>query len=129
MPHPIIYMDHSEIRRGRLEELKLAISEFVEVIKAHEPQLLAYDVYFNDDATQMTVVHVHRDSDSLELHLKVAGPALAKFVELIELQSMDLYGRPSADLMELLRKKARLLGTGTVRVHVFHAGFDRFEGH
>lgn len=129
MAHPIIYVDHSEIRLGKRNELKLAIKQLVELIESNEPQLVAYQVFFSEDATRMSVVHVHRDSESLRLHMKVAGPAFARFVELVTLQSIDLYGSPSRDLLEQLREKARLLGGGTVRVHGHHAGFSRFDVH
>jgi len=33
-------------------------------------------VYLNEDGTQMTVVHVHSDSASLEFHMRVAGHLL-----------------------------------------------------
>jgi len=36
-----------------------------------------------------------------------------------------VYGRPDDGLVEGLRQKAKMLGSGTVRVHDFHAGFAR----
>jgi hypothetical protein len=127
MAPPIIYVDRSEIRQGKLTELKLAIEELTELVESNEPQVLAYQVYFDDEGTHMTVLHVHRDSESLALHMRVAGPAFAKFLDLIELQSIDLYGQPSDDLLEQLQAKSRMLGAGTVQVHGFQVGFHRFD--
>jgi hypothetical protein len=126
MSETIVYIDRSKIRGGKLEELKLAINEMAELVEANEPQLIAYNVYLNEDGTQMTVVHVHPDSASLECHMKVAGPAFPKFAEFIKLLTIDVYGKPSDDLMEQLRQKARMLGNGTVVVHELQAGFARF---
>ena len=39
--------------------------------------------------------------------------------------TIDVYGRPDGGLVERLRQKAEMLGSGTVRVHDFHAGFAR----
>lgn len=39
--------------------------------------------------------------------------------------SIDVYGRPDGGLVERLRQKAEMLGSGTVRVHDLHAGFAR----
>ncbi len=50
------------------------MEELVELIAANEPRIVAYNVYFSDDGTTMTVVHVHPDSASLERHMQVAGP-------------------------------------------------------
>ena len=126
MPEPIIYIDHSEVREGKLEELKTAMKELVELVEANEPRLIAYNVYFTEDGTRMTVVHVHLNSASLEFHMKVAGPAFPKFAKFIRLLTIDVYGKPSDNLLEQIRKKAKMLGTGTVVVHEFHAGFARF---
>jgi hypothetical protein len=40
----------------------------------------------------------------------------------IRLLSIDVYGRPDDGLVEGLRQKAKMLGSGTVRVHNLHAG-------
>jgi len=52
--------------------------------------------------------------------MEVAGPAFTRFVELIELSTMDVYGKPCDALLEQLRKKVRMLGTATVIVHELH---------
>lgn len=61
--------------------------------------------------------------------MKVAGPLFprfAEFVEFIKLLTIDVYGKPSDELVEQMRQKARMLGNGMVRVHELHAGFVRF---
>lgn len=127
MSEPIIYVDQSEIRDGKLEELEKGLNELAEFVEENEPQLLAYNVYFNEDRTRMTVVHVHSDSESLEFHMQVAGQQFPKFAEFIQLESIDIYGAPSDDLVERLRGKAEMLGSGAVRVHDFHTGVARFS--
>jgi len=122
----IVYMDTSEVREGALEELKTAIKGLVDFVEANEPQLIAYNIFLSDDGTRMTVVHMHPDSASLEYHMEVAGPVFRRFVELITLSSIDIYGRPSEKVLRQLHEKARLLGRGTVEVHGLHAGFTRF---
>jgi quinol monooxygenase YgiN len=126
MFEPILYVDTSEIREGKLAELKSAIKDLVEFVDANEPQAIAYNVYFNQDGTRMTVVQIHPDSASLEFHMKVAGPAFPRFTELVKLSTIEIYGRPSDSLLEQLRQKARMLGNGTVVVHELHGGFARF---
>ena len=122
----IVYMDTSEVREGALEELKTAIKGLVDFVEANEPQLIAYNIFLSDDGTRMTVVHMHPDSASLEYHMEVAGPVFRRFVELITLSSIDIYGRPSEKVLRQLHEKVRLLGRGTVEVHGLHAGFTRF---
>lgn len=125
MWQPIVYIDTSEVRPGRLEELKAAMTDLALFVQANEPQLLAYHVYFSDDGTRMSVLHINPDSASLERHMKVAGPKFPPIGEFIRLLSIDVYGLPGDGLVAELRQKAKMLGSGTVRVHDFHAGFAR----
>jgi hypothetical protein len=121
----ILYVDISEVREGALAELKAGLDELVEFIEAHEPQLIAYNVYFSDDGTRMTVVNVHPDSASLEYHLEVAGPLFRRFAELVTLSSIHIYGEPSEKALQQAHAKARLLGGHVVEVQALHAGFTR----
>jgi hypothetical protein len=123
---PIIIVDSSDIREGRLEDVRRGMSELVEFAGANEPRMIAYSVYLNEDATRVTVLQVHPDSVSAEFHMRVAGSAFAEFAALIRLSGIDVYGSPSPELLERLRRKAGMLGGGAVAVHGLHAGFARF---
>ncbi|MHB8841212.1 MAG: antibiotic biosynthesis monooxygenase [Candidatus Aquicultor sp.] len=126
MAESIVIIDSSEIHEGKLEELKTAMVELAEFAEANEPNTIAYNVYLNEDGTQVTVFQVHPDSASAEFHMKVAGPAFRKFAEFIKLLRIDIYGKPSQELLERLKQKAQMLGSETAVVHELHAGFARF---
>jgi quinol monooxygenase YgiN len=125
MSEPIISLDTSLIREGKLVELKRAVAELVEFVRSNEPRPIVYHVYVDDTDSRMTVVQVHPDSASMEYHMTVAGPAFAGFAELVTLSTLDLYGKPSEELLELLRRKVQMLGDATVIVHDLQAGFAR----
>lgn len=125
MSEPVISIDTSLIRDGRLDELKEAVAELVEFVRANEPGPIVYEVYLDQTGSRMTVVQVHPDSASMEHHMTVAGPAFAGFAELVTLSTMDVYGTPSEGLLELLRRKVQMLGDATVVVHDLQAGFAR----
>ncbi|HET9522106.1 MAG TPA: hypothetical protein VFO73_13745 [Candidatus Limnocylindrales bacterium] len=127
MSGPIVYVDHSVIAEGRLDELSGRLTGLIELIESNEPRLLAYSVYLNRNRTEITVVHVHRDVASMVTHFQVAGPAFRAFVDLVRLQSVDVYGDVPDEVVEQLQAKARLLGNAIVSVHPFHAGFVRLE--
>jgi len=126
---PVVSVDCSEVREGKLEELKTAIKELVGFVGGERTAAIAYNVYFSDDGTQMTVLQVHPNSGSMEFHMEVAGPAFPKLMEFIKLSTIDIYGRPSDKLLEQMRRKAQMLGTATVAVHELHAGFTRLSAH
>jgi quinol monooxygenase YgiN len=125
MSEPLISLDTSLIRDGRLDELKEAVTELVEFVRSNEPRPIAYEIYFDEAGSRMTVVQVHPDSASMEYHMRIAGPAFAGFAELITLSTLDVYGNPSEELLELLRRKVQMLGDATVIVHDLQAGFAR----
>ncbi len=126
MTDPIIFVDTSEIREGKLEELRRAVAELGEFVEANESETISYQVFFSDDDRRMTVLQVHADSASMERHMEVAGPVFAKFADLLVLRTIDIYGSPSEKVVEQLRRKAELLGTASVAIHERQAGFARF---
>ena len=125
MDEPVIYIDRSEIRAGKLEEVKTRIKDLTGFIESNEPRLISYAVYVDEDGRHMTVTHVHVDVASLEFHMQVAGPLFGDFAELVQLLTIDVYGAVGPELMSQLRQKAEVLGGASVRTHEFHVGFVR----
>lgn len=122
---PLIAVDSSEIREGRIDELKAGLTELVEFIEANEAEPLAYSIYIDEVGRRMTVVQIHPSSASMELHLRLAGPIFEKFTDLVVLSRVDFYGTPSDALLEQTRQKTELLGNAPVVVNELHAGFAR----
>lgn len=126
MPEPIVVVDTSEVSEGKLEELKTAFGELVEFVQTAEADPIAYGVYLSEDGARVTVVQIHPSSAAMEYHLEVAGPLFRRFSHLLELARVDFYGQPSEALVDLMRRKAKLLGNAPVVVNQQHAGFTRF---
>lgn len=127
MSDPVVYIDHSDIREGKVQEVRAGVSELVEFVETREPQLIAYGFYIDETGSAMTVVAIHPDSESLESHLEIGGPAFRKFAELLELRTIDLYGRPSDKVLGQLQSKAEMLGpNASIVIHERDAGFMRF---
>ena len=124
---PIVYIDHSDIKRDSIAELKAGIRRLVDFIDAREPRLLAYGFYIDDETATMTVVAVHSDSASLELHMDVGGAEFRNLAPLLTLTAIECYGRPSPKALERLRSKASALGdAATVLTLGRFAGFAHF---
>lgn len=130
MPEPIVYIDRSTIHEGKLNEVRSTAHELAEFVERREPQLIAYGFYIDDEAAVMTVVAVHPDSASMKFHLEIADSRFRTFADLITLQGIEVYGRPSAKVLGQLQQKAEMLGAaGKVAVSERHAGFARLEAH
>ena len=125
MNDALVVIDTSKIHAGRLPDVQDAIRAMVQFVETNEPRVIAYTVCVNEDGTRMTVVQVHPDSASLELHMRAAAPLFQRFNGLIELVTMDVYGKPSDAVMRQLRQKTNSLGTATIVVHDSYSGFVR----
>jgi hypothetical protein len=125
---PIVYIDHSDIREDSIDELKAGVQRLVEFIDAHEPRLITYGFYIDEDAARMTVVAVHPDSESLERHMEIGGGEFRKLAHLVTLTAIECYGRPSERAIDQLRQKAAALGDAGAVVSVGRfAGFTHVE--
>jgi hypothetical protein len=123
----ILYVDTSDVRAGGLEELKAGMKDLTDFVEASEPRILAYNVYFNDEGTRMTVMHAHPDSASFEYHMEVAGPGFRRLANLVTLSAIHIYGEPSEKVLKQSHEKAQMLGRGgAVVVEPLFAGFNRF---
>ncbi|HEX5951418.1 MAG TPA: hypothetical protein VFZ96_10480 [Actinomycetota bacterium] len=125
MSEHLTVVDVSDIRPGRLDELRASVGELARFVEANEPRPVSYEVFLDPDGTRMTVLQVHPDSASMELHMRVAADAFRPFAELLTLRAMDVYGEPSDELLGQLRRKVEMLGDATITVHRRQAGFAR----
>jgi hypothetical protein len=125
MTPPIVYVDVSEIREGKHEELEASMNHLARFVEEHMPRVASYGFFLDQARTTMTVVAVHLDSASLEFHLEEGNEEFGKFADLIDLTRIDVYGEVSDRVRTRLERKAQMLGRGTVAIHELHAGFAR----
>lgn len=121
----IVYIDRSDVSEDRKQDLKAGIRRLVDVIQSLEPQLISYVFHLDDEAAVMTVVAVHPDSASLELHLEIGRTEFRKLADMITLRRIEVYGSVSDKARAMLQEKATMLGGSDVTVHERFAGFDR----
>jgi hypothetical protein len=128
MAGPIVLIDVSSVREGVLDELTARMNELAQFVRASETQAISYQFFLSPDEREMTVIQVHPDSDSIVAQMAAAAPLFRRFAELLRMTAMNVYGDPSAELREVLLRKAELLGLGRPpTIHSLSAGFDRFE--
>jgi hypothetical protein len=125
VPEPILYIDISDIRPGKLETVKALMVDLVAFAKANEPQLMAYDFFIDEAESVMTCVVLHPDSASMEFHMDIGWEKFRAFSEHIHQRSIDVYGEASESVIARLHRKIEMLGRGSVTVHHLQAGFSR----
>jgi quinol monooxygenase YgiN len=127
MREPIIFVDTWKIGEGKLDAFKDATREFVDFVAESEPQLIAYQVYIDEESNHSTVVQIHPDSESIEFHMNVAGPQFGRFMDLYEPGGrIEVHGRPAPRVLNGMRELAQQFGV-TVVVKERYAGFARLS--
>jgi hypothetical protein len=122
---PFIFIGTHRIKEGKLESFKQYIPGFMEIVEANEPRMLYFGAYFNEDGTEVAIVQVHPDADSMEFHMQVVGEHIRESYEefLIDTKSIQIYGTPSDAALETMRQ---LAGSGVpVSIKSDYRGFNR----
>jgi hypothetical protein len=126
MSGPFIFIATNRLKAGKLEEERERVPGLVEFIQENEPRLLAFHEYANEEGTEVGVVQVHRDAESMEFHMNtVAERAARAYAETLEATtSIQVYGTPSEAVLQMLSHQA---GAGVPLVLKRHhlGGFTR----
>ena len=126
MSEPILYLDRSVIRSPDVVGLRDAVANLTEFVREREPRLLFYGFEIDEPSATMRVVAVHLDSESLGRHLEIGGAEFRNVGAFIDLEHIEVFGRPSPAVLEQLRHKAAMLGSAAgVSVHELASGFER----
>ena len=105
---PFIFIATNRLRPGRLEAERARVPGLVDFIAANEPRLIAFNEYVDETGTEVTVVQVHPDAASMEAHMRiVAERARAAYGDTLDATvRVQVFGRPSAAILEALRQQA-----------------------
>jgi hypothetical protein len=119
---PFIFIATNRLKPGKLANERKRVPDLVNFIEANEPRLIAFNEYANKDGTEVAVVQIHPDADSMRFHLGViADRAAAAYAETVEATtSIQVFGIPSNAVLEMLEQQA---GSGVpVSVKPLHLG-------
>lgn len=119
---PFIFIATNRLKPGKLDDERARVPGLVEFIEANEPQLLAFNEYADDEGTEVAVVQVHPDADSMAFHMEVvAERAATAYAETVEATTnIQVFGTPSNAVLDMLRRQA---GAGVpLRVMPVHLG-------
>jgi|TARA_B110000305_G_C19406548_1_gene623087 quinol monooxygenase YgiN len=96
------------------------IEEMVFFIKDLEPNTITYEYYISEDNKSISLREVYKNSEAALTHMNnfEAGPYAEKFLELMRINSFQVMGNASDDLMESVK-------AFTDDNRVLISGFDR----
>ena len=119
MAGPFIFIATNRLKSGKLEAERQRVPGLVEFIEANEPRLIAFNEYANDEGTEVAVVQVHPDTDSFEFHMGVVRERATRAYDetLDATTSIQVFGAPTATILEMLRRSAGAGVQYTVKQH------------
>ena len=109
MSEPIVFISNQRIKEGKLDEYTQAYRQVAELTEANKPGTVAHLAYVNEDGTEMSIVHVFPDAESMELHMQGVDELAKKAFEFMEIASLEIYGKPSDTVLEAMKK---IVGSG-----------------
>jgi biotin carboxylase len=125
---PFIFIATNRLKPGMLGAETARVPGLVDFIKTSEPRVIAFNEYVNEDGTEVAVVQVHPDADSMAFHMSIiAERAATAYAETVDsTTSIQVFGTPTDAVVELLRRQA---GAGVpLSVKPYHlGGFTRSE--
>ena len=93
MSGPFIFIGTHRIADGKLEAFKKDAEALVQLVREHEPQMISFNFFFNEDETEVSVVQVHPDADSMLTHMQVAHEHISEATEdLLVTKDIQIYG-------------------------------------
>ena len=123
---PLIFIATNQLKPGKLAAERKRVPGLVDFVEENEPRVIAFNEFANDDGTEVAVVQIHPDADSMAFHLEViAERAAAAYSETVAATtSIQVFGTPSKAVLEVLERQAGAGVPLTVKpVHL--GGFTR----
>ena len=100
MSDPIIFISNQRVKEGKLEGLKQYYRQVAEQAKANKPGTVAHLAYHNEEGTELSIIHIFPDAESMELHMIGVDELAKKAYEYVEILSFEIYGKPADTVLE-----------------------------
>ena len=108
MSGPFIFIATNRLKPGKLADERKRVPGLVDFVEANEPRLIAFNEYVNHEGTEVAVVQIHPDAESMAFHMEVvAERAAAAYAETVAATtSIQVFGTPGSAVLEMLERQA-----------------------
>lgn len=121
MSQPIVFISHFRIKEGKGDAWKDLSRQAAAALEAGKPRTVGFLQYLDERGTGLSIVHVFPDAESMDLHVEGAEERAQAAYELVEPAGWEIYGRPSDEALEMMRRSAEAAGV-PLRIHPEHLG-------
>jgi hypothetical protein len=108
MTGPFIFIATNRLKPGALDAERQRVPGLVSFIEAGEPRLIAFNEYANEDGTEVAVVQVHPDAESMSAHMGIVRERAARaYQETLDATAgIQVYGAPDDVVLATLAQQA-----------------------
>jgi hypothetical protein len=105
---PFIFIATNKLKPGKLEDERARVRDLSAFIAANEPRLLAFNEYADETGTEVGVVQVHPDAESMQFHMNVVRErAASAYAETLDgTTTVQVFGTPDDAVLHMLRQQA-----------------------
>lgn len=124
MSEPIVFISHFKVKDGKLEGLKQHSQMMADHIQANKPGTVVFLQYFNEDKTELSIVHVFSDAEAYDQHVEGVIERARAGLEFIERVGIELYGTLGSQALAMFEA---LKSSGVAFMHMpkFNTGYLR----
>lgn len=106
MSEPFIYIGTMRLKEGKLEAFKQMCGGLAQFVETNEPRVIAFNVYSNQEDTEVSIVQVHPDADSMVFHMRLLHEHITSAFDedspLDVTTSGQIYGTPNDTVLEMI---------------------------
>lgn len=104
MSEPIVLISHNKIKEGKLEALRENSLRTIQLLREQKPDTVLFLSYVSEDGGRVSFLHAFPDAQAMDAHFEGAEERSKKAYEFIESLGMEIYGSPSAMVLESMKK-------------------------
>lgn len=125
MAEPFVFINTVALKDGKRDDWVRQFEEFSRFIAEHEPRLLHFETYLNEDGTEAAIFQIHPDADHMMFHMSLIAEHASEAHELLDYSRMSyqIYGTPNDTVLD--RIKTFTDSGAPVSVKTPEAGFNR----
>ncbi|MFW9767214.1 MAG: hypothetical protein ACFFF9_14715 [Candidatus Thorarchaeota archaeon] len=106
MTDPVVFIIRNRIKEGMLDDFNNHYLKSIPLTKKSKSGTILQLAYINDDATEVDIIRVFPNAESLDLQLQGADQRTKITYKLIEPTSIEIYGTPNDYALEMMKKVA-----------------------
>lgn len=125
MSEPIVFISNFRIKEGSAEALKTLVHEVIRTLERHKPRTTMQAAYADEGRGTISFVHVFEDADVMTSHFEGADERARKAYEFMEPAGWEIYGTPSPEVVDQMRRTAAWAGVTLIVEPRYVAGFLR----